>query len=92
MWCSARPTASKSPGSGSPNEPKLTWSFARYSKRAKELLASYNITPPPKVVELDIRSDGPQVQAILARLTERNTVPNILLKVISLNDFQYPRS
>ena len=61
-------------------------SCARYSKRAKDLLTSYNITPSPKVIELNVRSDGPQVQAILARLTGRNTVPNIILRVPFLNN------
>ena len=55
--------------------------FSRYSKKAKELLTSYDLSPPPKVIELNLRSDGPQIQAILARLTGRKTVPNILLKV-----------
>ena len=53
----------------------------RYSQRAKALLASYEIEPAPKVIELNVRSDGPLIQAILARLTGRKTVPNVLLKV-----------
>ncbi|PIL35980.1 hypothetical protein GSI_01640 [Ganoderma sinense ZZ0214-1] len=58
--------------------------FCPYSQRAKDLLTSYDITPAPKVIELNVRSDGPQVQAILARLTGRNTVPNIILKGSSI--------
>ncbi|TBU31704.1 thioredoxin-like protein [Dichomitus squalens] len=58
--------------------------YCPYSQKAKALLNSYGITPPPKVVELNVRSDGPQVQAILARLTGRRTVPNIILKGSSL--------
>ncbi|CDO69141.1 hypothetical protein BN946_scf185042.g43 [Trametes cinnabarina] len=54
--------------------------YCPYSQRAKTLLESYHLTPPPKVVEVNVRSDGPQVQAILARLTGRRTVPNVLLK------------
>lgn len=53
----------------------------RYSIRAKALLAEYNLSPPPKIVEVNTRSDGPQIQAILTRLTGRATVPNIILKV-----------
>ena len=45
------------------------------------MLASYKIEPEPKIVELNVRSDGPLIQDILARLTGRRTVPNILLKV-----------
>ncbi|KAI1795579.1 thioredoxin-like protein [Ganoderma leucocontextum] len=58
--------------------------YCPYSKRAKDLLISYDMTPPPKVIELNVRSDGPQVQAILARLTGRRTVPNIILKGSSI--------
>ncbi|RPD78693.1 glutaredoxin [Lentinus tigrinus ALCF2SS1-7] len=58
--------------------------YCPYSQRAKTLLASYEIEPAPKIIELNVRSDGPQVQAILARLTGRNTVPNILLKGSSI--------
>ena len=66
----------------------LIRSYPRYSKKAKDLLTSYDITPPPKVIELNVRSDGPQVQAILARLTKRNTVPNIILKVLFLHELK----
>ncbi|KAI0633253.1 glutaredoxin [Trametes polyzona] len=54
--------------------------YCPYSIRAKALLASYNLSPAPKIIEVNMRSDGPQVQSILARLTGRATVPNILLK------------
>ncbi|KAI0675423.1 glutaredoxin [Trametes maxima] len=54
--------------------------YCPYSKRAKELLASYDLSPPPKIIELNKRTDGPQLQAIVSRLTGRPTVPNILLK------------
>ena len=53
----------------------------RYSQRAKALLNSYQLNPAPAVVELDLRSDGPIIQGILRRLTERGTVPNVVLKV-----------
>ncbi|KAI0363360.1 glutaredoxin [Pilatotrama ljubarskyi] len=58
--------------------------YCPYSQKAKALLATYDISPPPKIVEVNVRSDGPQVQAILARLTGRSTVPNILLKGSSI--------
>ncbi|TFK92715.1 glutaredoxin [Polyporus arcularius HHB13444] len=58
--------------------------FCPYSRSAKTLLASYEIEPAPKIIELNVRSDGPQLQAILARLTGRSTVPNILLKGSSI--------
>lgn len=52
-----------------------------FSQRAKSLLHSYELDPPPVVIELNTRSDGPMIQKILARLTGRRTVPNILLQV-----------
>ena len=55
----------------------------RYSQKAKELLAFYDISPAPKIIELNMRSDGPQVQGVLKRLTGRSTVPNVLVKVRS---------
>lgn len=32
--------------------------FYRFSRRAKELLASYELQPPPKIIEVDIRGDA----------------------------------
>ncbi|KAI0823374.1 glutaredoxin [Trametes gibbosa] len=58
--------------------------YCPYSIRAKAVLAEYNLSPPPKIVEVNMRSDGPQIQAILLRLTGRSTVPNILLKGVPL--------
>ncbi|PCH36091.1 glutaredoxin [Wolfiporia cocos MD-104 SS10] len=54
--------------------------YCPYSQRAKALLETYELNPPPFVVELNTRSDGPIIQKILARLTGRRTVPNILLQ------------
>lgn len=31
--------------------------YPRYSKRAKDLLAAYDIQPPPKIVEVDLRGE-----------------------------------
>ncbi|GBE80617.1 Monothiol glutaredoxin-7 [Sparassis crispa] len=53
--------------------------FCPFSQRAKALLGSYLISPPPTVIELNLREDGPVIQGLLHRLTGRRTVPNILL-------------
>ncbi|KZT10805.1 thioredoxin-like protein [Laetiporus sulphureus 93-53] len=58
--------------------------YCPYSQRAKSLLQNYELYPPPVVVELNTRSDGPIIQKILARLTGRRTVPNVLLHGKSL--------
>jgi hypothetical protein len=29
--------------------------FLRYSKRAKEILAQYDLVPQPKIIEVDLR-------------------------------------
>jgi len=68
----------------------------RFSKRAKELLASYDIQPPPTIVEVDIRGnvaaraflhiltpssdDGNVIKHLLTRLTNHSTFPNILIR------------
>ncbi|KIW31994.1 uncharacterized protein PV07_03578 [Cladophialophora immunda] len=79
-------------------------SYCPYSKRAKALLLeTYNITPAPYVVELDLMTtpvpkshdadeddDGPaptlgrKLQDLLATLTGRRTVPNIMINAQSL--------
>ncbi|KAH7088835.1 thioredoxin-like protein, partial [Paraphoma chrysanthemicola] len=54
--------------------------YCPYSKKAKHiLLEKYRITPEPYVVELDVNPLGPKLQALLAHMTGRRTVPNILL-------------
>ncbi|KAI0075106.1 thioredoxin-like protein [Panus rudis PR-1116 ss-1] len=55
-------------------------SYCPYSRRAKNLLASYEISPRPTIVELDLRTDGPIIQGILGRITGRSTVPNVILR------------
>ncbi|KAG8681439.1 hypothetical protein FRC09_017486, partial [Ceratobasidium sp. 395] len=57
---------------------------ARYSKRAKHLLASLHVEPPPFVVEVDLRSDANIVKALLLRLTGHGTFPNIIVQRKSL--------
>jgi len=60
-------------------------SYCPYSKRAKGiLLDKYIIDPAPYVVELDQHHLGPQLQARLAELTSRRTVPNILINGVSI--------
>lgn len=54
--------------------------FCPFSKKAKGLLLEkYTIDPLPYVVELDEHKIGPQLQAKLAILTGRKTVPNVLV-------------
>ncbi|CAK7243149.1 MAG: hypothetical protein STHCBS139747_004660 [Sporothrix thermara] len=55
-------------------------SYCPFSKRAKGLLLDkYVIDPAPFVVELDTHPLGPALQARLAELTGRRTVPNIMV-------------
>ena len=50
-----------------------TW--CGFCTRAKQLFQRLAVTP--RIVELDLRDDGPHMQAILAEMTGRRTVPNI---------------
>ncbi|KAK0115422.1 hypothetical protein ONS96_013878 [Cadophora gregata f. sp. sojae] len=60
-------------------------SYCPHSKRAKGiLLEKYLIDPKPYVVELDQHPLGAQLQAKLADLTGRNTVPNVLINGFSI--------
>ncbi|KDR75122.1 hypothetical protein GALMADRAFT_249035 [Galerina marginata CBS 339.88] len=64
------------------NYPVIVFSktYCPYSKRAKELLASYDLQPPAKIIEVDIRDDGNVIKHLLTRLTHHSTFPNILLR------------
>lgn len=57
--------------------------YCPYCSKAKDALAtsarSVVDAPTPHVVELDRRADGAAVQAALARLTRRRTVPNVFV-------------
>ncbi|KAF8347711.1 thioredoxin-like protein [Amanita rubescens] len=53
--------------------------YCPYSKRAKNLLASYDIRPAPFIVEVDLRGDGSILKTILGRLTGRATFPNVIV-------------
>ncbi len=56
-------------------------SYCPYSKKAKHILFDiYNIEPPPYVVELDKHEMGTSIQARLADITHRSTVPNVLIR------------
>ncbi|KAF5321848.1 hypothetical protein D9619_001468 [Psilocybe cf. subviscida] len=54
--------------------------YCPYSKRAKALLEAYDLKPPPKIVEVDIRDDGNVIKHLLTRLTGHSTFPNIVVK------------
>ena len=56
-------------------------SYCPHSKRAKTiLLEKYSILPRPYVVELDKEEHGTSIQALLAEITGRTTVPNVLVQ------------
>ncbi|KAJ7267662.1 thioredoxin-like protein [Mycena haematopus] len=55
-------------------------SYCPYSKRAKALLATYELSPPPKIIEVDLRDDATQVKTVLTRLTRHGTFPNIIVR------------
>ncbi|KIK46706.1 hypothetical protein CY34DRAFT_42285, partial [Suillus luteus UH-Slu-Lm8-n1] len=53
--------------------------LCRFSTKAKKLLETYNLSPPPKIIEVDLRDDWDFIKLILTRLTEHSTFPNIIL-------------
>ncbi|KAJ7782386.1 thioredoxin-like protein [Mycena maculata] len=55
-------------------------SYCPYSKRAKALLATYDLSPPPKIIEVDLRDDATQVKHVLTRLTHHGTFPNVVIR------------
>lgn len=60
-------------------------SYCPHSRRAKGiLLEKYIIDPAPFVVELDQHPIGAGIQAHLAKLTGRRTVPNVLINAVSI--------
>ncbi|KDQ57426.1 hypothetical protein JAAARDRAFT_35144 [Jaapia argillacea MUCL 33604] len=63
------------------NYPVVVFSktYCPYSKRGKALLETYSLSPSPKIIELDLRTDSHVIKQILTRTTGRSTVPNILL-------------
>ncbi|KAF9478785.1 thioredoxin-like protein [Pholiota conissans] len=53
--------------------------YCPHSRRAKELLKAYELHPPPKIIEVDLRDDGNMIKHLLTRLTRHSTFPNILV-------------
>ncbi|KAF8575091.1 thioredoxin-like protein [Ramaria rubella] len=62
-------------------------SYCPYSRDAKHILARYNLEPPPKIVEVDLRDDGNIIKSLLIRLTGRSTFPNVILRGKSLGGY-----
>jgi len=58
--------------------------YCPFSRRAKALLASYNLSPAATIVEVDLRDDGDLIKHILTRLTGRGTFPNAILNGVSI--------
>jgi len=58
--------------------------YCPYSRRAKNLLATYALNPPPRIIEVDLRDDNELIKALLQRLTHRATFPNIIVNSISI--------
>ncbi|KAJ7152635.1 thioredoxin-like protein [Mycena crocata] len=55
-------------------------SYCPYSQRAKSLLATYDLTPAPKIIEVDLRDDATEVKHVLTRLTSHATFPNVVIR------------
>ncbi|TYZ62290.1 hypothetical protein PybrP1_006971 [[Pythium] brassicae (nom. inval.)] len=53
-------------------------SYCPYCKKAKETLSA--LGAKPYVFELDLRDDGPAIQAFLLQFTHQATVPNVFIK------------
>ncbi|KAI9454897.1 putative GRX1-glutaredoxin, partial [Lactarius psammicola] len=68
-------------------------SYCPYCKRAKDLFAAVFPDVEVKVLELDIRDDGSEIQGYLLQLTDQRTVPNIFISAYTiylLFSHQYP--
>ncbi|GAA95581.1 uncharacterized protein L969DRAFT_311008 [Mixia osmundae IAM 14324] len=50
-----------------------------YSARAKASLANLKLSPPPTIIEVDLRPDSANLKSLLGRLTLHNTFPNIII-------------
>ncbi|KAI0305058.1 thioredoxin-like protein [Russula brevipes] len=63
-------------------------SYCPYCTSAKDLFSAKFPDVPIKVLELDLRDDGPEIQKYLLQLTEQRSVPNIFInqKHIGGND------
>ncbi|KAF7322089.1 Glutaredoxin domain protein [Mycena kentingensis (nom. inval.)] len=58
--------------------------YCPFSKRAKKLLATYQLSPAPTIVEVDLRDDAEHIKTLLTRLTSHSTFPNVILLGTSL--------
>jgi len=58
--------------------------YCPFSQRAKRLLATYDIHPAPRIIEVDTRNDGHLLKKLLGRFTAHNTFPNVVLRGKSL--------
>lgn len=58
--------------------------YCPYSRAAKDLLQTYELKPPPKIVEVDTRADGDILKRLLLRLTAHGTFPNVVVNGKSL--------
>ncbi|KAG2181080.1 hypothetical protein INT43_008662 [Umbelopsis isabellina] len=54
-------------------------SYCPFSKKAKEILATYKYKVPIQIVEVDLRDDGPEVKRALTLMTGRSTFPNVFI-------------
>jgi len=61
--------------------------YCPYSKSAKALFQQLDPSPPPKYVEVDLRSDADAIKAVLQRLTGHGTFPNIFIEGQSIGGF-----
>lgn len=59
-------------------------SYCPYSTRAKRLLETYDLSPAPKIIEVDLRADASYIKTLLTRLTYHSTFPNVILHGRSL--------
>ncbi|GEQ69048.1 hypothetical protein JCM33374_g2719 [Metschnikowia sp. JCM 33374] len=59
--------------------------YCPYSKKLKKLLKeNYSITPEPQIVELDKHKHGQELQEYVGRVSERSTVPNVIVGTASV--------
>ena len=57
----------------------LWWHCSGYCSKTKQLFGKLNEANDVKVIELDTRSDGNQIQEALATQTGQRTVPNVFI-------------
>ncbi|TDL26174.1 thioredoxin-like protein [Rickenella mellea] len=69
-----------------PDPPVIVFSktYCQFSTKAKKLLKSYDLSPPPKIIEVDLRDDSEHIKTLLTRLSHHSTFPNIFVQGVSL--------